>query len=215
LFAGLVPVHDADGGAVGLPRWLNKMPNALLQVLQPSNPEQAIFVECAFHQGLKPNGYCNLHVWAKQAAEKGLCSNKFPVRHPAGAKARLILLRLLARLKSCPFKTSSFSAACKAQIDSAALTARLKSCPFKAASFSATCKARTLQDCEMCIGFSDHSTGRICSQLQSTKLQRPKRIAWAVGVNRILKNQGHRAAASARAFSLMLPSRDGSAASPG
>ena len=135
--------------------------------------------------------------------------------HPSGAKAHLILLRLLARLKSCPFKTSSFSAACKAQIDSAALTARLKSCPFKAASFSATCKARTLQDCEMCIGFSDHSTGRICSQLQSTKLQRPKRIAWAVGVNRILKNQGHRAAASARAFSLMLPSRDGSAASPG
>jgi len=70
-------------------------------------PEQAMIVECAFHQGLKPNGYCNLHLWAKQAAEKGLCSNKFPVRHPAGAKAPHSIA-LIGTTEVVPFQNIEF-----------------------------------------------------------------------------------------------------------
>ena len=68
-------------------------------------------------------------------------SGWFGGRHPAGAEALVLLLALLARLKSCPFKTSSFSAGAKAHADLIAFAARLKSCPFKAMSFSATSKA--------------------------------------------------------------------------
>jgi hypothetical protein len=66
---------------------------------------------------------------------------------PAGAKARLILLALLARLKPCRcYRASrlSFSASCKARLILLALLARLKPCRCYRASrlsFSASCKA--------------------------------------------------------------------------
>jgi hypothetical protein len=41
---------------------------------------------------------------AEQAAEKGLISSDVPKRDGAGAEARLVLLALSARLKSCPKK---------------------------------------------------------------------------------------------------------------
>jgi hypothetical protein len=79
----------------------------------------------------------------EEAAEKGLCSREYPNDRPSVAKARLILLALSARLKSCPFKAnkyrakSSFSAACKARLILLALSERLKSCPFKANKYRA------------------------------------------------------------------------------
>jgi len=44
----------------------------------------------------------------EEAAEKGIVRGE---KHPAGAEARVILLALAARLKSCPFKAIGFSAA--------------------------------------------------------------------------------------------------------
>jgi hypothetical protein len=37
-----------------------------------------------------------------QAAEKGLISNEKAEKHPSGAKARVDLIALASRLKSCP-----------------------------------------------------------------------------------------------------------------
>jgi len=39
---------------------------------------------------------------AKQAAEKGQMMNEKPEKPPSGAKARVDLIALAARLKSCP-----------------------------------------------------------------------------------------------------------------
>ena len=52
---------------------------------------------------------------AKQAAEKGMVSDEPPGEHPSAAKADAESMPLMARLKSSPFKASSFSAACKAR----------------------------------------------------------------------------------------------------
>jgi hypothetical protein len=52
---------------------------------------------------------------AEQAAEKGLFSREKPEKHPSGAEARVDFAVLTAQLKPCPFKATSFSAACKAQ----------------------------------------------------------------------------------------------------
>jgi hypothetical protein len=47
--------------------------------------------------------------------------------HPSGAKAQVDLVAVVARLKSCPFKTTSSMAV-------AAIAGRVKSCPFKTTS---------------------------------------------------------------------------------
>jgi hypothetical protein len=46
---------------------------------------------------------------ALQAAEKGLIWVKSGKKHASGAKARVLLVAFAARLKSCPFKTSTYS----------------------------------------------------------------------------------------------------------
>jgi len=46
---------------------------------------------------------------AKHAAEKGDIGQKHPKKHTSGAKALLILLALLARLKPCPVTKQLFS----------------------------------------------------------------------------------------------------------
>jgi hypothetical protein len=48
--------------------------------------------------------------FSEQAAERGIVGGE---RRPAGAKAHLDSIAFAARLKPCPFKTLSFSAACK------------------------------------------------------------------------------------------------------
>jgi hypothetical protein len=49
----------------------------------------------------------------KQAAEKRGTGGEFAEKLPSGAKARVDFTPLTARLKPCPFKVMSFSAACK------------------------------------------------------------------------------------------------------
>ena len=66
---------------------------------------------------------------AKQAAEKGMVSDDIPQEHPSAAKADVDSMPLTARLKSCPFKAASFSAACKAHLHFRPFAARLKLCP--------------------------------------------------------------------------------------
>jgi ceramide glucosyltransferase len=61
---------------------------------------------------------------ARQGAEKGLISIPVPEKHPSGAKAHVDFAALAARLKPCPFKTSSFPAVCKDPVDSGALDVR-------------------------------------------------------------------------------------------
>src|ERR1035438_7965104 len=58
---------------------------------------------------------------AKEATEKGLMSVRLAQRASAGAKARLILLALSARLKSCPVtkpQEAEFSAVRKTRVHS-------------------------------------------------------------------------------------------------
>jgi hypothetical protein len=87
---------------------------------------------------------------AKQAAaaEKGMNSDELAHKHPSAAKADIDSMPFTARLKSCPFKALSFSAACKAVINPVDLSARVNSCPFKtllAMTFSAACLALPAQ----------------------------------------------------------------------
>jgi hypothetical protein len=56
-----------------------------------------------------------MYVRAKQAAEKGLDLIRTPEKHPSGPKSPVVFAALTAQLKSCPFKTASFSAACLAR----------------------------------------------------------------------------------------------------
>jgi hypothetical protein len=49
---------------------------------------------------------------ALQATEKGLFSSYASEKHPSGPKGLVDFKQLAARLKSCPFKTSGFSATC-------------------------------------------------------------------------------------------------------
>jgi nucleoside phosphorylase len=49
-----------------------------------------------------------------EAAEKGLIPGETDEKHSSGAKARVDSRRFTARLKSCAFKTPSFSATCEA-----------------------------------------------------------------------------------------------------
>jgi len=49
----------------------------------------------------------------EQAAEIVLVSEEISEKHPSGPKGRIDLIPLMARLKSCPFKTASFSATCE------------------------------------------------------------------------------------------------------
>jgi hypothetical protein len=85
---------------------------------------------------------------AKQAAEKGQMTGEFFRKLPAGAKAHIDFRLLTARLKSCPFKTMSFFAACKALIDSAGFMRGLKPPPPSGSSFSAACEAVPFQNDE-------------------------------------------------------------------
>jgi hypothetical protein len=63
---------------------------------------------------LKPMPQClkarhfssSLHGRAKQAAEKRLHLDRRTEKHPSGPKGRVDIVRLTARLKSCPFKTA-------------------------------------------------------------------------------------------------------------
>jgi hypothetical protein len=48
----------------------------------------------------------------KEAAEKLDVSDEIVGRHPSGAEAHGDSIAFAARLKSCPFKAMSFSAAC-------------------------------------------------------------------------------------------------------
>jgi hypothetical protein len=62
---------------------------------------------------------------AKEAAEELGISDEFGGRHPSGAEAHVDSIAFVARLKSCPFKAMSFSAACKADVYFPAHAARL------------------------------------------------------------------------------------------
>jgi hypothetical protein len=44
---------------------------------------------------------------AKQAAEKGIDLKEEVEKHPSGAKALVDFAAVMARLKSCPFKTAA------------------------------------------------------------------------------------------------------------
>jgi hypothetical protein len=48
-----------------------------------------------------------MDVRAKQAAEKGIELKEEPEKHPSGAKALVDFTAVMARLKSCPFKTAA------------------------------------------------------------------------------------------------------------
>jgi hypothetical protein len=73
----------------------------------------------------------NIPSGAKQAAEKGLISTKMPEKHTSGAKAHADFKPLTARLKPCPFKAISFSAACKAHVHFSAICGTTKVVPFQ------------------------------------------------------------------------------------
>jgi hypothetical protein len=60
-------------------------------------------------QGLKPGiFFFSSGGTAKRAAEKGLIPGEKGKKHPAGAKARVDLIVLTARLKSCPVTKQAF-----------------------------------------------------------------------------------------------------------
>ncbi len=67
-------------------------------------------------QGLKPSVFCGVRGTTKQAAEKGMVSDDVSQEHPSAAKAGVDFMPFSARLKSCPFKASSFSAACNVKL---------------------------------------------------------------------------------------------------
>jgi hypothetical protein len=74
---------------------------------------------------------------ALQAAEKLEISGEISEKHPSVAKASIDSVGFMRGLKPPPPSALSFSAACKARILFGAFAARLKSCPFKTSTYSA------------------------------------------------------------------------------
>jgi hypothetical protein len=65
--------------------------------------------------GAKARGLGGLCGTAEEAAEKRMFTGlKNPKNHPSGPKGHVRFVAFAARLKPCPFKTSSFSAGCEA-----------------------------------------------------------------------------------------------------
>jgi hypothetical protein len=82
-----------------------------------------------------------------QAAGKGLIPGETAEKHPSGAKACIDSRQLTARLKSCPFKTTGFSAACSSaglRRDDAWWTSRLGAPVVVAAALRLTLLTATL-----------------------------------------------------------------------
>jgi hypothetical protein len=115
---------------------------------------------------------------AEQAAEKGLDFIRTSEIHPSGPEGLIDFAAFTARLKSCPFKTTSFSAACKAPTyQSCPDTKRLYETRFT--NFSAACEGKMAgagQTLEAIRGFFElrRSSERRCksASFEKTKPQR-------------------------------------------